>query len=443
MFRSWVIFVCGLILVAFPAITEADLCNGNATKSAEQNLLRCLRSRGDNTFPPITKKNGYRVPTVVQVDPTGYIIMNVNDKENFIEASLYLDLIWTDTRLSWEPTLYNGIKEVLLPARNMWFPEPNFYLGGVSSGKTVVKGRGIHTYRAKVNYNGTVQWPLYIEYQGHCLVDFTTFPEDSQNCEAKMFFHPDDETQVTYNVSKDLFALSMAPEWKYLVFSTGTKERYSLRFVTNMSRRSLIYRQSLIIPLILIAILCLLMFWASESCPYLVIIITIITLRCLVLEMVFLSFLIVVSIFTYLAYHHDPRNPLPGLVRTVRLLLNPFIKMLTFVGGTSPADTQQLPTHAENNYNAAAAASIATTTTAKPFKSAVDQTLLSLYEYFSEMRESKFEPETSQLLNNEWKQVAVVSERLLFYCAVAAFFIVSVVVPIEVFEHQFDLAGDY
>ncbi|ESO10420.1 hypothetical protein HELRODRAFT_183642 [Helobdella robusta] len=79
----------------------------------------------------------------------------------------------------------------------------------------------------------------------------------------------------------------------------------------------------------------------------------------------------------------------------------------------------------------------------KPFKSRSNNALFSLYNYFSEMRESRFEPETSQLLNNEWKQVAVVSERLLFYCAVAAFFIVSVVVPIEVFEHQLDLAGDY
>ena len=46
-----------------------------------------------------------------------------HEKEQVFEAGAFLQQLWEDPRLKWEPSKYGGLTEVHLPASKVWKPD--------------------------------------------------------------------------------------------------------------------------------------------------------------------------------------------------------------------------------------------------------------------------------------------------------------------------------
>jgi len=74
---------------------------------------------------------------------------------------------WMDHRMTWEPTEYNGIKEIHLPSHMIWTPHMVLY----SSDHEVIKRSDVNVV---ITYTGHVTWMPLTMYRMRCGTKMTT-----------------------------------------------------------------------------------------------------------------------------------------------------------------------------------------------------------------------------------------------------------------------------
>ena len=50
-------------------------------------------------------------------------IISVDEKNQIMTSSLYLTTKWTDPRLDWDASNFNGVDNILIPAKTLWLPD--------------------------------------------------------------------------------------------------------------------------------------------------------------------------------------------------------------------------------------------------------------------------------------------------------------------------------
>ena len=50
-------------------------------------------------------------------------IISVDEKNQIMTSSLYLTTKWTDPRLDWNASNFNGVDNILIPAKTLWLPD--------------------------------------------------------------------------------------------------------------------------------------------------------------------------------------------------------------------------------------------------------------------------------------------------------------------------------
>ncbi|KAF6092995.1 cholinergic receptor nicotinic beta 1 subunit [Phyllostomus discolor] len=108
-----------------------------------------------------------------------------------MSTKVYLDLEWTDYRLSWDPAEYEGIDLLRVKDQSVWLPD--VVLLNNNDGNFEV-ALGINVVVAS---DGSVRWQPPGIYRSSCSIQVTYFPFDWQNCTMVFSSYSYDSSEVS------------------------------------------------------------------------------------------------------------------------------------------------------------------------------------------------------------------------------------------------------
>lgn len=118
----------------------------------------------------------------VRIDFDVFKIQRVIDPESLFTVIGFFICQWTDDRLSWNTTDYNGTNVLTLNPAKVWLPD----IGIINSYDGFFQKDFFEMHRATVNNKGTVYWLWGGRITATCKLDVTYFPRDRQACGLRL-----------------------------------------------------------------------------------------------------------------------------------------------------------------------------------------------------------------------------------------------------------------
>ncbi|XP_047399855.1 acetylcholine receptor subunit beta isoform X3 [Sciurus carolinensis] len=118
-------------------------------------------------------------------------LISLNEKDEEMITKVYLDLEWTDYRLSWDPAEHDGIDLLRITAESVWLPD--VVLMNNNDGNFDVA----LDINVVVSSDGSVRWQPPGIYRSSCSIQVTYFPFDWQNCTMVFSSYSYDSSEVS------------------------------------------------------------------------------------------------------------------------------------------------------------------------------------------------------------------------------------------------------
>ncbi|KTG07131.1 hypothetical protein cypCar_00000039 [Cyprinus carpio] len=179
----WVLWCCWLL-----TLTVAS--------EAERRLLEDLFQDYNLKVRPARTWNE-RV--MVRVGMTLVQLISLNEKNGEMTTNVFMNMEWTDYRLSWNPEDYDSIDVVRIPPLKVW--RPDIYLINNNDGQF-----DIALYvNVLVRSDGTVSWYPPAIYRSSCSIEVAYFPFDWQNCTMvfRSYTYDSSEVDLQYGLDED------------------------------------------------------------------------------------------------------------------------------------------------------------------------------------------------------------------------------------------------
>uniref|UniRef100_A0A0N5AS18 Acetylcholine receptor subunit alpha-type unc-63 n=1 Tax=Syphacia muris TaxID=451379 RepID=A0A0N5AS18_9BILA len=106
-------------------------------------------------------------------------LLDVHEKNQIMTTNVWLQHTWVDYKLKWNPTEYGGVEVLYVPSDMIWLPDVVLYNNADGNYQVTIMTK------AKLAYNGTVEWAPPAVYKSMCQIDIEWFPFDAQTCEMK------------------------------------------------------------------------------------------------------------------------------------------------------------------------------------------------------------------------------------------------------------------
>ncbi|XP_041094262.1 acetylcholine receptor subunit epsilon [Polyodon spathula] len=205
-------------------------------------------------------------------------LISLNEKEETLTTNVWLEIQWSDSRLSWNESEHEGISVIRIPHNLVWLPD--IVLENNVDGKFDV------AYYAKVlvSPDGSMYWLPPAIYRSACSVEVTYFPFDWQNCtllfrsqtysgsEIDIQLAVDGDTGKTIEwVDIDPEAFTENGEWaikhrpaKVVInprYTPNDLEYQEVHFNLIIQRKPLFYIINIIVPCVLISSLAVLAYF--------------------------------------------------------------------------------------------------------------------------------------------------------------------------------------
>uniref|UniRef100_W5N8L3 Acetylcholine receptor subunit beta n=2 Tax=Lepisosteus oculatus TaxID=7918 RepID=W5N8L3_LEPOC len=252
-----VLLMCSICAVA--ALSDAS--------EAEKNLIAKLFTNYTLKVLPV-KNVGERL--VVRVGMKLASLIDLNEKEEEMSTNVYMDLTWSDYRLSWNPAEHDNIQVLRLPAGKVWLPD--IVLINNNDGVFDVSLR-VHV---QAYSDGRVTWSPPALYKSSCGIKVTFFPFDWQNCTMvfRSYTYDASEIDLQYALDKEGKEIheiimdesfSENGEWQIRYKpsrkNVGPDLYEDITFYLIIERKPLIYVLNIVIPCILITIIAIFNFY--------------------------------------------------------------------------------------------------------------------------------------------------------------------------------------
>ncbi|CAD6184276.1 unnamed protein product [Caenorhabditis auriculariae] len=102
-----------------------------------------------------------------------------HEKNQIMTTNVWLQHSWMDYKLQWDPMEYGGVDVLYVPSDTIWLPDVVLYNNADGNYQVTIMTK------AKLSYNGTVEWAPPAIYKSMCQIDVEFFPFDRQQCEMK------------------------------------------------------------------------------------------------------------------------------------------------------------------------------------------------------------------------------------------------------------------
>uniref|UniRef100_A0A3Q3KCJ7 Cholinergic receptor, nicotinic, epsilon n=1 Tax=Monopterus albus TaxID=43700 RepID=A0A3Q3KCJ7_MONAL len=212
----------------------------------------------------------------VQIKMTLTNLISLNEKEETLTTSVWIEIQWVDYRLAWNMSEYYGLSIIRVPCKTVWLPD--IVLENNIDGKFEV------AYYANVliSYTGWMYWLPPCIYRSTCSIEITYFPFDYQNCtlafrsqtysfnEVELVLATGDTNKIEW-VEIDPAAFTENGEWAIIHrparkminpnYSPDDLEYQEILFNIIIQRKPLFYIINIILPCSLISSLVILAYF--------------------------------------------------------------------------------------------------------------------------------------------------------------------------------------
>uniref|UniRef100_F1KVU9 Neuronal acetylcholine receptor subunit alpha-10 n=1 Tax=Ascaris suum TaxID=6253 RepID=F1KVU9_ASCSU len=229
----------------------------------EQKLLYHLLRQYEKAVRPV--RNASHTVTV-KLGMTMTNIFEMDEKNQVLTINVWLDQEWKDELLRWDPKEFGGIQSIRIPCDLIWLPDIVLYNNADDY------TAGYMRSRAMVFYDGTVFWPPPTQLRSTCKIDVTYFPFDSQHCALKFgswtyhgfqvdITNRSDNVDLSNYVVSGEFDLVRVHQKRRVVKYTCCPEPYpDVTFFIHIRRKTLYYLYNVVFPCMMMSVLTLLVF---------------------------------------------------------------------------------------------------------------------------------------------------------------------------------------
>ena len=193
-------------------------------------------------------------------------LIEMNEKLESVEVAAWITQRWTDSQLSWNANVYDGITQINTSPHLVW--KPDIVLYNNLNDDLAEYGGNLDTLKTRIilHHTGTVKWLAPIILKSRCKIDVKMFPFDTQKCYFKF-------GSWTYGLHRLNISghhhmhdnYHMHPEWHLTKIETiRTEVKYpccpgmihpDVTFHVHFQRKSLFYVINLIFPIVMITCL--------------------------------------------------------------------------------------------------------------------------------------------------------------------------------------------
>lgn len=255
------IFVVLLLVVLF---YTPDIKADDRVKS----ILRKLFDSGlyDKRVRP--SKN-HSIPTELGVDLYLYSVKDLDEVSQSVTWTVCFVFTWMDEYLNWNREDYGGVHEIHVSQKEVWLP-----VMAIQNGQSPIKRFGDDYLTVSLLSTGKITWiPIEI-LQTECLIDISYFPFDKQNCSIILSLLITDPIQVQFAIknitvidphNNPLVVFRKNNQWSITSWSQD-QQKFDLTFSFVLQRKSKVYVQNILLPVVLLAFLNVLTFLIPTDC---------------------------------------------------------------------------------------------------------------------------------------------------------------------------------
>ncbi|XP_049975423.1 neuronal acetylcholine receptor subunit beta-4 [Alexandromys fortis] len=236
--------------------------------NAEEKLMDDLlnKTRYNNLIRPATSASQL---ISIHLELLVSQLISVNEREQIMTTNIWLKQEWTDYRLAWNSSYYEGVNILRIPAKRVWLPDIVLYNNADGTYEVSFYANVI------VRSNGSIQWLPPAIYKSACKIEVKHFPFDQQNCTLKFRSWTYDHTEIDMVLKSPTAVMddfTPSGEWDIVALPgrrTVNPQDPSYVDVTYdfiIKRKPLFYTINLIIPCVLITSLAILVFYLPSDC---------------------------------------------------------------------------------------------------------------------------------------------------------------------------------
>ncbi|XP_071790788.1 neuronal acetylcholine receptor subunit alpha-10-like isoform X2 [Asterias amurensis] len=233
------------------------------SKPTASHLLESLVGNyGPTTIRPVYNASQ---PTRVAIRIFVTQVIELNEREQFVQVSGLMRLKWRDEFLSWNETEYPGVQRLYVSAKDIWKPDITLY---TNVDEFFERTKSIPTI---VTPDGYVEWNFPAILKSSCQIDTLLFPFDIQRCAlvfASWVFTITDIELYKDNEQKQNLSAYFVPNGVWEMSEVKVEEANvdypccpdpfaQVVFYLVLCRRPLFYIISIILPAVLLAVICL------------------------------------------------------------------------------------------------------------------------------------------------------------------------------------------
>ena len=169
----------------------------------------------------------------------------------------YLEIIWTDPGLVWDPLKYGGVHKIFVPQNDIWKPDI-FLVNGFKKFTEL----GGPFYYIEVDHEGGVSWVPFEVFESRCSLDTKYFPFDGQSCSImfSVWTHSVEEVKIRQSKKGIIYDRSYQENSVWTVVSTDYMVDEdaldsNILFTFYIERKPLYYITNIILPIVFLGFL--------------------------------------------------------------------------------------------------------------------------------------------------------------------------------------------
>uniref|UniRef100_A0A8C0GQ48 5-hydroxytryptamine receptor 3B n=1 Tax=Chelonoidis abingdonii TaxID=106734 RepID=A0A8C0GQ48_CHEAB len=211
--------------------------------------------------------------TTVYLDLFVHAVLDVDTQNQKLTTSIWFRQMWKDEFLTWNSSLYDGIREISLPLSTLWSPD-------IVINEFVDVSRSPDLPYVYVNAAGMIKNYKPMQVVSACSLEAYAFPFDTQNCSLTFssILHTVEDVDLAFwrsqeDIKNNKMLFLDDGEWELLsvpshprVLHMETGRFAQIQFNVVIRRRPLLYVVSLLIPSLFLMVIDLASFYLPPNC---------------------------------------------------------------------------------------------------------------------------------------------------------------------------------
>ncbi|XP_046549881.1 neuronal acetylcholine receptor subunit beta-3-like [Haliotis rubra] len=251
----------GPVSVLAVLVSRTDASKGNLLGSLLESYQREVSPRpGNNQSVEVTLDLAIRQ------------VVDLAQTKQILRTNLWIRLNWTDHRLQWNPSRFDGTDAIYVPQDTIWTPDLTLYDDAAFGSNIALSERKFH--QLKVTNDGRVTQRFPTVVSSLCGVDTTYFPFDKQRCPLQfgLWLHDDDLVTLITDQTGDTTSYLENAEW-YLNGVDAEKKPYlynglvysTITYTVTIQRRPAFFMLTLFFPCFLLSVMSILGFFLPPA----------------------------------------------------------------------------------------------------------------------------------------------------------------------------------